>query len=359
MLITELLDEEHKQLQESRLGAIISGGARIVAGWKRSRKIKHYASGYSETQQLTPALRAALRRDFPNDHPTAVHNEILAAVSKMNMASSRSARRRASAGRSSVNNAALVRTATVITERAGAVARTLSLFLIVLKEPIMFYHTNMTNATQYLTAKDPNERWTSDQWEAYHKQQWALLISRVATAIVVNGIVKKMVYFIPSKGARALGLGGNSSFARVITAISKTGSAPIRHSIVDQLVNNESTMTFFASLLMIELFNLPVITDMLGKPASVIENTILKSVEDARKKAENIPGTQSSQTPQSSQPSQSSQASQPSQAPQPKRPIDRYMPYRASDWEQVNQSYVRHIPSGSIFRAAELQRAIR
>lgn len=360
MKIIEIINEDINEGVRSDLARWLASklGARATA--KRPARIDDFAERYINRHDVH-ASDTSLRHAFPGENLDDVRREIEArARSRFGRQHRRDRRdQRMTRDINFINNV-FGRYLTFIRNAINLVA--LGEVGYILYEPFEQYYTRMSTAGEWLNANDPNERWSQEKYDAFHRQELISLVNKMARIYVANRILR----LVPNIG-RLLG-------DRVGNAVS-TLSRPIRYLLADEIAKTPQIAEAFSITMINHLFPKengkvpPVVENIIGSKLADAENAIFGAI----KQVEGLPGQGTTNNSTSTQPdtASSTQATQATQAAQTDtasnvqtgvtktpsvKPLTREQIklIKPEELKQVGADYYLHIPTGNYIRKHQL-----
>lgn len=211
----------------------------------------------------------------------------------------------------------------------------------VLLKPFQDYQEQMNFADQYLHAKDPNERWSVEYYEKFHRAAMAKLISDVAVLWATHFLLKLPVKVISWR------------FGNGIMTITRPG----RLWLADQISYDSEVAKAVGAYIFRQV----------DKENPMIDSQLVTRGENIIRAAAGLEERPSSSTSADDQTSQtkgqqpkSPSTDSPSEPADNKfmsairRELERLGPYNASDWTFYDPYHSKHVKTGKIFPNVEL-----
>lgn len=354
MKIIEIINEDINEGVRSNVARWLANklGAKAVTG--RQATIDDFVERYI-TRRDVHASDTSLRRAFPGENLNDVRREIEArARSRFGRQIRRDRRDQRLSQDINFINKVFGRYLNFIRNAINAVA--VGELGLILYSPFEQYYTRMQTAEEWLNANDPNERWSQEKYDAFHRQELLSLVNKIARIYVANRVLR----LVPNIG-RLLG-------DRVGNAVS-TLSRPVRYLLADEIAKNPQIAEAFSLTMINHLFPKengqipPVVENIIGSGLVNAENTIFGAI----KQVEGLPGqattdnsaaTQTDTTP-SGTPSTTSSTQTVQTGTTKKSTVKPLTPeqikaIKPEELEQIGTDYYKHIPTGNYLRKHQL-----
>ena len=350
MKIIEIINEDINEGVRSDLARWLASklGARAVTG--RPARIDDFAERYINRHDVH-ASDTSLRNAFPGENLNDVRQEIEArARSRFGRQHRRDRRDQRMAQDINFINNVFGRYLTFIRNAINLVA--IGELGNILFTPFKEYYDRMSTAEEWLNANDPNERWSQEKYDAFHRQELLSLVNKIARIYVANRVLR----LVPNIG-RLLG-------DRVGNAVT-TLSRPVRYLLADEIAKNPRIAEAFSLTMINHLFPKengqipPVVENIIGAGLANAEDTIFGAI----KQVEGLPGQETASTSASTQTgttqtgttqtgtTQTGITKKPTVKPLTPEQIKSIKP---EELEQVGTDYYRHIPTGNYLRKHQL-----